>query len=161
MLWAAKDEREMKRGFIGGSILIFMLMMFFGIISMVAYALYPDDYDSGEKFAALAFFDIIAPLASGWHVITLILVTSLCASSIDTLQNALMCSFNTDLINLQKRMGCSEETPKWVARFLILVLNVPAIFMGAKGYNVLSIFLIADLVHRLTPRSEERRVSLC
>ena len=145
-VWAAKDEKELTRGFIGGSVLIFLLMMFFGVISMVAYALYPEDYDGGTKFSALAFFDILEPLASGWHVITLILVTSLCSSSVDTLQNALMCSFNTDLINMQKRMGYGDEAPKWIARVIILILNIPAIIIGAKGYNVLSIFLIADLV---------------
>jgi Na+/proline symporter len=145
-VWCAKSEQDMKRGFIGGSVLIFMLMMFFGIISMVAYAIYPSDYDNSEKFAALAFFDILGPLANGWQVISLILVTSLVSSSVDTLQNALMSSFSTDLVGLQKRMGLSEESPKWMARLLILILNIPAIVLGAQGRDVLALFLVADLV---------------
>lgn len=145
-VWSAKSEKDMKRGFIGGSVLIFMLMMFFGIMAMVAYAKDPVAYDNWDKFSFLAFFDILAPLAPGWHIITLVLTTSLAASSVDTLQNALMSSFSTDLIRLQESFGFSEEAPKWIARALIVILNIPAVILGAKAYDVLSLFLIADLV---------------
>lgn len=145
-VWSAKSERDMKRGFIGGSIMIFMLMMFFGIMAMIAYSKDPVAYDSWEKFNFLSFFDLLAPLAPGWHIITLILTTSLAASSVDTLQNALMSSFSSDLIRLQKRFGYSESAPKWIARFLIVILNIPAVYLGAKAYDVLSLFLVADLV---------------
>jgi SSS family solute:Na+ symporter len=145
-VWCAKTEQDMKRGFIGGSVLIFMLMMFFGIMAMVAYAKDPVAYDTWTKFSFLAFFDLLAPLAPAWHIITLVLTTSLAASSVDTLQNALMSSFSTDLIRLQERFEFSEEAPKWIARALIVILNIPAVILGAKAYDVLSLFLIADLV---------------
>eukprot|EP00980_Cylindrotheca_fusiformis_P030519 scaffold24948_cov215-Cylindrotheca_fusiformis.AAC.1 len=145
-VWSAKSEKDMKYGFIGGSFLIFILMMFFGIMGMIAYAKDPGAYDSFEKLSFLSFFDLLAPLAPGWHIVTLILTTSLAASSVDSLQNALMSSFSTDLIKLQERFGFHEEAPKWIARALIVVLNIPAVILGAKGYDVLSLFLIADLV---------------
>ncbi|KAL3927706.1 MAG: hypothetical protein SGBAC_012971 [Bacillariaceae sp.] len=145
-VWSAKTEADMKKGCIGGSILVFFLMMFFGIMSMIAYAQDPVAYDTGTKFTFLSFFDLLAPLAPAWHVITLILVTCLAASSVDTLQNALMSSFSSDLIRLQKHYGFNEEAPKWIARTLILLLNIPAVYLGAKGYDVLSLFLVADLV---------------
>lgn len=145
-VWSAKSEADMKKGFIGGSILIFMLMMFFGIMSMVAYAQDPEAYDAWEKFSFLSFFDLLAPLAPAWHIITLILVTSLAASSVDTLQNALMSSFSSDLIRLQQHYGFNEEAPKWIARVLIVILNIPAVYMGAMAFDVLSLFLVADLV---------------
>ncbi|CAJ1956349.1 unnamed protein product [Cylindrotheca closterium] len=145
-VWSAKSDADMKKGFIGASILIFLLMMFFGIMAMIAYAQDPVAYDTWTKFSFLSFFDLLAPLAPAWHIITLILVTSLAASSVDTLQNALMSSFSTDLIRLQKSHGFSEEAPKWIARVLILLLNIPAIYLGAKAYDVLSLFLVADLV---------------
>ncbi|CAJ1956347.1 unnamed protein product [Cylindrotheca closterium] len=145
-VWSAKSESDMKKGFIGGSVLIFLLMMFFGIMAMIAYAQDPVAYDTWTKFSFLSFFDLLAPLAPAWHIITLILVTSLAASSVDTLQNALMSSFSSDLIRLQKHYGFNEEAPKWIARVLILLLNIPAIYLGAKAYDVLSLFLIADLV---------------
>ncbi|KAL3932568.1 MAG: hypothetical protein SGBAC_010790 [Bacillariaceae sp.] len=145
-VWSAKSEADMKKGFIGGSILIFCLMMFFGIMAMIAYAQDPVAYDTWTKFSFLSFFDLLAPLAPAWHIITLILVTSLAASSVDTLQNALMSSFSSDLIRMQKHYGYNEEAPKWIARTLILLLNIPAVYLGAKAYDVLSLFLVADLV---------------
>eukprot|EP00980_Cylindrotheca_fusiformis_P025290 scaffold13416_cov64-Cylindrotheca_fusiformis.AAC.1 len=145
-VWSAKSDKDMKYGFIGGSFLIFILMMFFGIMGMIGYAKDPVAYDTFEKFSFLSFFDLLAPLAPGWHIVSLMLTTSLAASSVDSLQNALMSSFSTDLIKLQKRFGFHEEAPKWIARALIVVLNIPAVILGAKGYEVLSLFLIADLV---------------
>lgn len=138
-VWAAKNDSEMKKGFALGSVLVFLLIMFFGIMGMVAYALDPESYNNFDKLAFLAFFDILEPLAPAWHVITLILITSFTASSIDSLQNALMSTFSTDLVAF-------GWNPKWVARGLIVVLNVPAIIMSAKGYEVIELFLIADLV---------------
>lgn len=142
-VWAAKDEHEMKRGFIGGSILVFLLMMFFGIMGMIAYAKDPVAYDTGEKFAFLSFFDILEPLAPGWHIVTLILTTALAASSVDTLQNALMSTFSADLMVLKRKFGVP---PKWMARLLIVVLNIPAIVLAARSYFIIPLFLVADLV---------------
>lgn len=138
-VWAAKNEKDMKRGFAGASVLIFLLMMFFGILGMVAYALDPEAFDIGDKFAFLAFFYLLEPLAPFWHIVTLLLVTSLAASSIDSLQNGIMSAMSTDLV----QMGWN---PKWIARILLVILNVPAVVLSAKGYDVLSLFLVADLI---------------
>ena len=50
-VWAAKSIKDMRRGFMAGSFMVFLLMMFFGIIGMIAYANDPDAYDNFEKFA--------------------------------------------------------------------------------------------------------------
>ena len=49
-VWAAKDVPSMRKGFMWGSILIFFIMMFFGIMGMIAYAGDPDNYDVYNKF---------------------------------------------------------------------------------------------------------------
>ncbi len=36
-VWAAKSVPEMRKGFMLGSFLVFLLMMFFGIMAMIAY----------------------------------------------------------------------------------------------------------------------------
>lgn len=138
-VWAAKSVRDMRRGFAGASVLIFLLMMFFGVIGMFAYALDPDSYDAGEKLTFLAFFDLLASLAPFWHIVTLLLVTALAASSIDSLQNGIMSALSTDLV----RMG---RNPMIFARILLVILNVPAVVLSARGYDVLSLFLVADLI---------------
>ena len=80
-------------------------MMFFGIMGMIAYANDPASYDAGEKFSFLAFFDLLLPLGPGWHIVVLIFVTALAASSIDSLQNGLNSVFYRDVL----RAGCNPH----------------------------------------------------
>lgn len=138
-VWAAKDERAMRRGFALGSIMVFFLMMFFGIMGILAYANDPASYDNGDKFSFLAFFDLLAPLHPTWHVLTLILVTALAASSIDSLQNGMASIFYRDLVKI-------GWNPKLIARSLVFLLNLPAMYLAGKGKSVLELFLVADLV---------------
>jgi len=138
-VWAAEDERALRRGFAAGSLMVFLLMCFFGIMGMLAYAKDPEAYDDGEKYSWLAFFDLLEPLKNGWHVLVLILVTALAASSIDSLQNGITCIFSADLV----RIGWN---PKWISRALVVIVNIPAIYMASIKYDVISLFLVADLV---------------
>lgn len=54
-VWAAESEKAMRNGFAAGSFMVFLLMMFFGIMGMLAYANDPDAYNSYEKFACECF----------------------------------------------------------------------------------------------------------
>jgi Na+/proline symporter len=83
-VWAAESVTAMRRGFAIGSFMVFCLMMFFGVMGMIAYANDPEAFDNGEKYAYLAFFYLLEPLGQGWQILSLIMVTSLCASSVDT-----------------------------------------------------------------------------
>mmetsp|Transcript_93 Transcript_93/g.188 ORF Transcript_93/g.188 Transcript_93/m.188 type:complete len:629 (+) Transcript_93:53-1939(+) len=141
-VWAAKTVKDMRIGFAVGSFLVFLLMMFFGIMGMLAYANDPTSYDNYEKFAYLAFFDLILPLHTFWHVITLIVVTALAASSIDTLQTGIASVFSSDLL----RLGLSDRYALLVSRVLLIFINIPAVIMSSQRYDVIMLFLVADLV---------------
>jgi len=141
-VWAAKDTTAMRRGFGLGSVLIFFLMMFFGIMGMIGYAKDPDSYDSFEKYAYLAFFDILLPLAQGWHILVLIFVTSLAASSVDSLQNGITSILSADFLNL----SANPERIKWLNRGVLLAVNIAAVAQSCARHNVLALFLVADLV---------------
>jgi Na+/proline symporter len=138
-VWAAEDVPALRKGFLLGSLLVFLLMMFFGVMGMLAYANDPEAYNTGEKLAYLAFFDILEPLGNGWHILVLILVTALAASSVDSLQNGLMSIFSTDLVKI-------GWNPKFLSRILVICLNAPAIYLASKKYDVISLFLVADMV---------------
>ena len=114
-------------------------MMFFGIIAMIAYAKDPEAYDNFEKYAYLAFFDLLVPLGNGWHVIVLILVTALAASSLDSLQNGLNSIFYRDAL----RAGLNAQA---TATVLVVLMNIPAIWLASEKLSVLGLFLVADLV---------------
>jgi len=106
---------------------------------MIAYANDPVAYDSGEKFTFLAFFDLLLPLSNSWHIVVLIFVTALAASSLDSLQNGLNSIFYRDAL----RAGFNAHT---TASVLVLLMNVPAIWLASLKYQVLDLFLVDDLV---------------
>jgi SSS family solute:Na+ symporter len=138
-VWAAKDVPTMRKGYFLGFVLVFFLMMFFGVMGMIAYANDPEAYDNFEKFAFLGFFDLLEPLGDGWHILVLVLVTALAASSIDSLENGLTSIFASDIVKI-------GWNPLWISRGLMVAINIPAIIMASKKYDVISLFLVADLV---------------
>ena len=110
-----------------------------GVMGMIAYANDPESYDNFEKFSFLSFFDLLEPLGNGWHILVLILVTALAASSIDSLQNGLTSIFYHDLVKI-------GWNPKWITRALMVAVNIPAVYLASKQWDVIGLFLIADIV---------------
>lgn len=141
-VWAAKDTPSLRKGFGLGSTLIFFLMVFFGIMGMIAYAKDPESYDSFAKFSFLAFFDLLAPMAKGWHILVLIFVTSLAASSVDSLQNGITSILSHDFL----KFGANPGLIRWLNRAVLVGVNIAAIVKSAQRYDVLALFLVADLV---------------
>lgn len=141
-VWAAKDTPSLRKGFAVGSFLVFLLMMFFGIMGMIGYAKESQAYDSGFKFAYLAFFNILEPMAQGWHILVLIFVTALAASSVDSLQNGITSLLSSDLL----KISSNPELIKWMNRAVLVGVNIAAVVKSAERYDVLGLFLVADLV---------------
>jgi len=117
---------------------VFLMMMFFGIMGMIAYAKDPVSYDNFEKYYYLAFFDLLLPLKNGWHVLVLILVTALAASSIDSLQNGLNSVVYRDALKL-------GANPHVLATTLVVIVNIPAIYMASLNFDIIGLFLVADI----------------
>eukprot|EP00756_Hemistasia_phaeocysticola_P025114 Hpha_TRINITY_DN15988_c2_g9::TRINITY_DN15988_c2_g9_i1::g.70409::m.70409 len=138
-VYAAKDDKALFRGFMGGALLIMPVMMLFGVFGMLAYAKDPAGYDSFSKLAYLSFFDLLKPMAKGWKVLVLILITCLCCSSVDSLQNALASVFSRDIT--QQKLSVN-----W-SRLAVVAFNIPAVIM-ASGHNhsAVELFLVADIV---------------
>ncbi|KAL7456724.1 hypothetical protein ACHAWC_008209 [Mediolabrus comicus] len=141
-VWAAKDVPSMRKGFAWGSFLIFLLMMFFGIMGMISFALDPENYLVYNKFYYLAFFDLLAPLSQFWHIVVLIVCTALAASTVDSVQTAIASVVSSDFI----RYGVPDKWATLITRVLLVIINVPAVIMSSKRYDVLGLFLVADLV---------------
>jgi len=156
-VWAAKDDTEMRKGFFGGFVLIFFTMLFFGILGMVALAGDYEAYANYEKFSYLSFFDLLEPLPTFFYYLVLIFITALCASTVDSLQNAMIAIFSKDVMSIARLVAGKSESEdddksmgktcgKWTARLLLVAINIPCVIMSARRYDVLSLFLVADLV---------------
>jgi Na+/proline symporter len=73
-----------------------------------------------------------------------VLVLALVMSSLDTLLNGIASVFTTDLLRLFPDMQSTGILR--MSRILTVVVGIPAILIAAQGYNVLYLFLLADLV---------------
>ena len=138
-VYAAKSTADLRKGLALGAGLIFFVMWFFGVLGVVSLAKYYDDYEvSYTKYAYLGFFYLAESLNKGWHVLILIFATSLCVSSVDSIQNGLTSVLYRDVLNF--------GVPVNVIRVVCAALNVGAIFVAIDKIDVLSLFLMVDLV---------------
>jgi len=137
-VWAAESDRDLRIGFALGAFGVFLVMMFFGIMGMIAYANDRTAYDSFNKLAYLSFFDLLEPLPIFWHYVTLVLLTMLSASSLDTVQNGICSILSSDLLN-------HKLSPNW-SRLIVVGFNIAAVIQAADRMEVVPLFLVADLV---------------
>jgi len=155
-VWAAKDQRKLQLGAIGGMLLTIPLMVLYGAVGMVSYAtngpfVYP-------RFPSYAAFYELNTLDAGWQVCAVILTVLMVASSADTIQSGVAAVFKPFttyvLVDDWKLVASTEDAPKIVnaVNFLLaaVVVNVPAIVVstdeGDAHLSVLSLFVLADLV---------------
>ena len=68
----------------------------------------------------------------------LIMIKALTASSMDFLHNTLPRLFSHDIIRF-------DVNPVWICRLLVVIINIPAIFVSTAGHNVIGLFLVVEL----------------
>mmetsp|Transcript_9367 Transcript_9367/g.30538 ORF Transcript_9367/g.30538 Transcript_9367/m.30538 type:complete len:609 (+) Transcript_9367:242-2068(+) len=137
-VFASRTDKDMRIGFLVGALMVTLVMMFFGVMGMIAYSKDRESYDSFQKLAYLAFFDLLLPLPRVWHFLTLALLTTLAASSVDTLQNGLSSVLSQDLVK-------HHLSPNW-SRLVVVGFNVAAVIQAADRVEIIPLFLVADLV---------------
>lgn len=155
-VWAAEDQRKLRRGAMGGIVLTIPLMLLYGVVGMVSYAEYgPFIY---PQFPAYAGFYALNQLNTGWQLCAVILTTMMVASSADTIQTGVSAVFKPFttyvLVHDWKLVPSEAEAPRVIVavNFLLaaIVINVPAIIIstddGDAHLSVLSLFVLADLV---------------
>lgn len=137
-VFAAKSDADLRKGFGLGAFLVMVVMLFFGVMGTIAYSRDRAAYDGFEKLAYLSFFDLLRELPRFWHYVTLALVTTLAASSLDTLQNGLASVLSNDLLR-------HKLSPNW-SRLVVIGFNVAAVVQAADRFEIVPLFLVADLV---------------
>lgn len=137
-IYACRTSQVMRRSFLGSFLLILPILFIAGLLGILAMHFgFNDDR---------AFFSLIQALGLPDAVIAgvLVLVLALVMSSLDTLLNGIASVFTTDLLRLFPRMR--SQGILRISRLLTIAVGVPAIAIAAQGYNVLYLFLLADLV---------------
>lgn len=137
-VFACKNDLVVRRSFLGSFVVIVPLLFIAGLLGILAMHF----GFTGDQ----AFFSLIKALGlPAWVTISvLVLVLALVMSSLDTLLNGIASVFTTDLKRFFPKMRSSGILQ--TSRLLTIVAGIPAILIAARGYNVLYLFLLADLV---------------
>ena len=138
-VFSAKNNSILKSSLVYSSIIIFLIVFWMGYSGLLSYSLNP------KVIPDLAFFDLILKEKDTLIIIAiLILAMSLTLSTIDTLINAIssLLIVNGDQIN--KSLSGKEVKEK--SNLIILLLSALVFVLASKGYSILYLFLLADLL---------------
>ena len=137
-VYAAKDYQTLKKGLIIAFLIIVPIVFFMGFAGMVSFSI-----DSSSR-PDLGFFTLL--LREQTEILSLIIVTlglALTISTVDTLVNAISSLFVVDgkaTFNLNKKTDYLK-----LSKYFIIFLSVITFIVASKGYDILYLFLLADL----------------
>ncbi len=138
-IYSAKDIPSMRRGFLLGGVLVVPFIFIMGLFGLAFMALTPGGDDS------VALFAVILSEIPMWLAIALIpLGIALVMSSVDTGISAISSIVAVDVGRAVP--AASPASLMRLARWLVVVMAIPALMVAAQGYSVLYLFLLADLL---------------
>ncbi len=138
-VFSAKNNYILKSSLIYSSIIIFFIIFWMGYTGLISYSL------NSKVVPDLAFFDLIFNNKNEIIVIgILILAISLTLSTIDTLINAISSLIIVDGDKVYKSFSGQKVQKK--ANLIIIFLSFLVFVFATKGYSILYLFLLADLL---------------
>jgi len=143
-VWAADSTRTVRRSFAASAVIVIPMVLLAGLFGIVAASRGLVDGNAG-----ISFFLVVTETFPDWLTLTVVvLATLLIASTADTILNAIASIVTTDVAVLLD--DASERGLTWIARGLTVLVAAAAIVVGARGYDVLTLFLLADLLGAAT-----------
>jgi len=137
-VYAAKDYKTLKSALILSFFIIVPIVFLMGFIGMVSFSM-----DSSIR-ADLGFFSLLLDNQTEFiSFIIIILGLALTISTVDTLVNAISSLFIVDgkaTFNLHKKTDYLK-----ISKYFIVFLSFIAFSIASKGFDILYLFLLADL----------------
>ncbi|GJJ73374.1 hypothetical protein EMPS_05732 [Entomortierella parvispora] len=137
-IWASADEKALKRGSLWGAmglVVVCFLYGFGGFLAMWA------GFPLSDPYGSTGFFDLLTAgkaAAPSWILVMASLaVVTMNEGAVDSLQNAIV-----DTLASRFFRGRSV----WYPRVLVFLINIPIVFVSLKGYNIIVLFLIGNLI---------------
>ena len=137
-VYAAKNYKTLKSSLIVSFFIIIPIVFLMGFIGMVSFSL-----DSSTR-PDLGFFTLL--LKDQTELLSLLIIVlglSLTISTVDTLVNAISSLFVVDgkaTFDLDKKTDYLK-----VSKYFIILLSIIAFAVASKGFDILYLFLLADL----------------
>ena len=143
-VWAAESTTAVRRSFGIAALVVIPLLLLPGLFGIAAAGLGLVNGNPG-----VAFFLVVNAAFPDWATLGVVVAASLLvASSADTILNAIASIVTTDIARILS--DPTDRTLTLVARGLTAVVAVAAIVVGARGYDVLTLFFLADLLGAAT-----------
>lgn len=137
-VYAARDTRTMRNGFLIGGLLAAPVIFMMGLFGLAFVGL------GHEGDSSVALFSVVLPHVPAWFAIALIpLGLALVMSTTDTAISAVSSLIAVDTRRLLP--GLRKTTLMGLSRWLIFLLAIPVMIVASQGYSVLYLFLLADL----------------
>jgi len=137
-VYAAKDYQTLKKGLLISFLIIIPIVFFMGFAGMVSFSIDPNNRPD------LGFFTLL--LKEQTEILSIIIVVlglALTISTVDTLVNAISSLFVVDgkaTFDLDKKTDYLK-----LSKYFIVILSLIAFAVASKGFDILYLFLLADL----------------
>jgi Na+/proline symporter len=137
-VYAAKNYQTLKKSLIISFFIIVPIVFFMGFTGLVSFSIDPSNRPD------LGFFTLLLKEKTEFlSIIIVILGLALTISTVDTLVNAISSLFVVDgkaTLNLNKKTNYFR-----LSKLFIIFLSLIAFFVASKGFDILYLFLLADL----------------
>ena len=138
-VFAAKNNDILKKSLLISFLIIIPIVFFMGFSRLIAVS------QNSKVNPDLAFFSILLKgQTKVLSTIIIILAVSLTVSTVDTLVNAISSLIIVDGKNVIK-IGEKIDYFKF-SRYFIIILTLIAFIISSKGFSILYLFLLADLL---------------
>ncbi len=138
-VYLAKDTTVMKKGFLAAGLIILPVILIAGSFGFFAA------FKGQTQDPSVSLFAYVMGSMPAWTaLIVLVLAVALIMSSMDTLLNGLVSLYTVNFVRL--RPQASQRSILIFAKLITIAIAGAAVFVSTKGWSVLYLFLVADLV---------------
>ena len=138
-VFAARNDEVLKKSLLFSFIIIIPIVFFMGISGIIAISI------DSKINPDLAFFSILLKDKIEFlSIIIIILAISLTVSTVDTLVNAISSIVVVD--GNKVFLEYKKKNLFGLSKVLMVILSVITLVIASKGYSILYLFLLADLL---------------
>ena len=138
-IFAAKNNEILKKSLLLSFVIIIPIVFFMGACGILAISI--DDKVNPD----LAFFFVLLKGETEFlSIAIIILAITLTVSTVDTLVNAISSIIVVDGKKIYK--SSIKDNYLKLSKFFIVILSTVSIIIASKGYSILYLFLLADLL---------------
>ena len=138
-VFAAKNDEVLKKSLMLSFVIIIPIVFFMGISGIIAISI------DAKVNPDLALFSILLKDSAEFLSIAIvILAVSLTVSTVDTLVNAISSIVVVDGKKIYRKSLKSNFLT--LSKFFIIILSIISLIIASKGYSILYLFLLADLL---------------